>query len=255
VIANFCKYSGCGNDFILMELPENQDLGKLALRLCERRLSIGADGLIFISPSEKAAFRVHFYNADGSEAEMCGNGLRSAVHFFLKDRNASVTVETKERLLGAEKQGNMVLVAMGEVKNIEHLEVLNLKMMSLNTGVPHAVHFVKDLSSFDLEDLGRKVRYHEAFAPQGTNFNIVEPIPEGIAIRTYERGVEGETLACGTGATAAAIAYSLSTNTPPPIAVKVLSGNFLTIDFEQDLSRVTMLGEAQEIFSGTIHLN
>lgn len=263
----FCKYSGCGNDFILMDMPSASiDFSRLALRLCERKWGIGADGLILLEPSQKADFKVHFYNADGSIAEMCGNGLRSAVHYFLKKNGTSLfaTVETKERILEAWLEKASVKVSMGEALNISlHREIECgpdlLSLASMNTGVPHAVLFTEDIHAFDLETIGRKVRTHHAFAPQGTNFNGVQIISnKEIEIRTYERGVEGETLSCGTGATAAAIAASLLYNIPPPINVRVKSGAFLTIDFELidgKPTNLTMSGSCSRIFHGEIPLN
>lgn len=264
--ASFWKYSGCGNDFVLMEMPEPLvNLEALALRLCDRKEGIGADGLILIEPSRKADFKVHFYNADGSLAEMCGNGLRSAVHFYLnKQKNGkTATVETKERIHQAKIDGDYVSVSMGEALEIDFSKEIfvdgdPISLSYLNTGVPHAVHFTKNILDYDLETIGKKVRNHEAFAPRGTNFNIATIAKEGIEIRTYERGVEGETLACGTGAAASAVAASLAYGLKAPIQVKVKSGNILTIDFKLSDGQpkdLMLSGLTRPVFYGEIHLN
>lgn len=263
----FCKYSGCGNDFILVDMSKiNQilDFSSLASRFCDRREGIGADGLILIEPSENADFKVKFYNADGSLAEMCGNGLRAAVHFFLNKIKIGslVTVETHERILKASLQENIVTVTMGDVLDIDLFKKLKLDgqdllLASMNTGVPHALLFVDEINAIDIECIGRKVRHHPEFFPNGTNFNAIQMTNEGLLIRTYERGVEGETLACGTGATAAAIASALLHNKIPPIKVKVLSGSYLFIDFQlinKKPHNVTMSGPCSEIFNGVISI-
>lgn len=259
----FSKYSGCGNDFIIIESKDypNTDFSSLALRLCPRKTSIGADGLIVISPSNKADFKYTIYNADGSEAEMCGNGLRSSLHYFAKQAGkGKKTVETHERILTGEVDENYVSVTMGEILDINlcrtiEIDHKQLSLVTMNTGVPHALLFVKDVKNYDVERIGRTVRYHAAFSPKGTNFNACEITKEGLSIRTYERGVEGETLACGTGATAAAAAANLLYAIPPPIQVRVHSGDFLKVDFqlkEKKPCNVTLSGPALEIFKGYI---
>ena len=256
----FSKYSGCGNDFILIDQSSfmDTDFSNMARRYCPRRHGIGADGLIVIAPSCKADFKFSIYNADGSEAEMCGNGLRSAVHYFLKG-SGDALVETKERILRGKAQQDEVLVEMGDVSEICEKNILIdgnlLSLTTLNTGVPHAVLFVENLDDFDVFGIGRLIRYHQDFSPHGTNFNACKITKEGLEVRTYERGVEDETLACGTGATAASIAAALRYNIPAPIKVTVRSRDFLTIDFqiqENKPKHVTMLGRCVEVFKGFI---
>lgn len=261
----FAKYSGCGNDFIIMEAPPcPEDTGLLATALCSRKQGIGADGLIILSPAQKGDFRIAFFNADGSEAEMCGNGARSAVHYFhtKNPQQRFYTFETKERLLKAEVHESEVAISMGEVLAIELRKELfinrtKLPLVSMNTGVPHALLFTDDLEAIDMETMGKKVRYHSSFAPAGTNFSAVKMTKDQVLIRTYERGVEAETLACGTGATAAAIAAALLFNVAPPVKVKVRSGDTLTIDFSLAAGKpagVKLSGPCHEVFRGEIAL-
>lgn len=262
----FSKYSGCGNDFIIMEAPPtHEEIKKCVSTLCSRKLGIGADGLIVISPSRNEDFRVFFYNADGSHAEMCGNGARSAVHYYHQrhPEKKTYTFETAERILSAEIEECSVSIAMGEVVSLElkkeiSLENATLSLVSMNTGVPHAVHFTQDIEQFAIDTIGRKVRHHPAFLPAGTNFNAVEITEDHLSIRTYERGVEGETLACGTGASAAAVAAALLYNVAPPVKVKVRSGDVLTIDFLVKAGKpigLKLSGPCHEVFHGEVVLS
>ncbi|CRX38576.1 diaminopimelate epimerase [Estrella lausannensis] len=261
----FVKYSGCGNDFIIVESPPcSMNIGQFAAALCSRKQGIGADGLIVLSPAVQGDFKIAFFNADGSEAEMCGNGARAAVHYFHAKNpiKYSYTFETKERLLQAEIHENAVAISMGDVLAIElkkelMIDKAKLPLVSMNTGVPHALLFTNDLETIDIEAIGKKVRHHPRFAPAGTNFSAVKMTEEEVLIRTYERGVEAETLACGTGATAAAIAAALLFSAAPPVKVKVRSGDTLTIDFSLEAGKpsgVKLSGPCHEVFRGEIAL-
>ena len=263
----FSKYSGCGNDFILIDNRQKlfpaHNCAVIA-RLCRRPEGIGADGVILIEESQKADFRMRIFNADGSEAEMCGNGLRCLKKFMceLGIEQSSLKIETHERLLYVENSADQIKATMGDPTDIKlHQEMLidqrNYTVHLLNTGVPHAVYFTEDLETVPIADLGPKMRYHALCAPQGANANFAQVLgPQRIALRTYERGVEAETLACGTGATAAAIAAGLCYSVKPPIRVHTRSGEELLIDFNIDakskVSSVTQTGPARSHFRGFV---
>src|SRR5438132_978780 len=206
----FTKMNGAGNDFVIVD---NRD-GNLALdreaiaRLCDRHRGIGADGLLAVEPAQNGAdFRMRYYNADGGEAEMCGNGARCFARFAQKltGKHDAVSFETIAGKITAEFIGDYVRLAMSEPQDLQLNQELDLKLEnvvvhSVNTGVPHAVVVVEDLENVAVARLGAAIRYHDHFAPKGTNVNFVKQLDaQTIAIRTYERGVEGETLAGGTG--------------------------------------------------------
>ena len=263
----FEKYTGAGNDFILIDnrtgsFPaENRDLIE---RMCSRRISIGADGLILLENSEKADIRMRFYNSDGGEAEMCGNGARCLIAFAKSKGIGSetMTLETMERVLAASVEGEEISIEMGDVTETElniDLEIDGevYRVHHTNTGVPHAVMFVEDVDEVDVSGLGRKVRFHERFQPKGANANFVHVTGENsIAVRTYERGVEDETLACGTGCTACGVISNLVKGMSPPIRVATRSGATLTIHFireGKELSGVTLSGPAKLVYEGVYH--
>ncbi len=242
----FYKMSGSGNDFILIDnrdgsLPVS-NLSEFARKVCAPRVSVGADGLIVIVASEKADFRWLFYNADGSEAEMCGNGGRCAARFALMRGIARerMSFETKAGIIDAEVSGRTVKLRLTDPHSLMMDYVLpvkgaSLEMSSVNTGVPHAVHYVPDVDAFDVFGCGREIRYHDHYRPAGTNANFVRVIDRRtIQVRTYERGVEGETLACGTGATASALISAWKGLVDSPVNVAVRSGETLRIHFERN---------------------
>jgi diaminopimelate epimerase len=264
----FTKMSGCGNDFIFLDhrdVPWNSwDLPKMARLLCRRRLSVGADGFVLLLPPEDPDndFAWRFFNSDGSEAEMCGNAARCAARFAVvkglvaKER---MRFETMSGVVEAQLTPRGAKIWMTEPKEMRPeitviLEEGAVEMTFLNTGVPHAVVFVEDLEEIRVEDLGRKIRYHEAFYPKGTNVDFVQMVgSQALAMRTYERGVEGETLACGTGAVASAIAGHMRSMVRPPVTVKTRGGE-LKIDFqflgEGRYENVTLEGDARIIYEG-----
>jgi len=264
----FTKMSGCGNDFIFLDhrdVPWNSwDLPKMARLLCRRRLSVGADGFVLLLPPEDPDndFAWRFFNSDGSEAEMCGNAARCAARFAVvkglvaKER---MRFETISGVVEAQLTPRGAKIWMTEPKEMRPeitviLEEGAVEMTFLNTGVPHAVVFVEDLEEIKVEDLGRKIRYHEAFYPKGTNVDFVQMVgSQALAMRTYERGVEGETLACGTGAVASAIAGHMRSMVRPPVTVKTRGGE-LKIDFqflgEGRYENVTLEGDARIIYEG-----
>jgi diaminopimelate epimerase len=267
--------NGAGNDFIIVDnrdlsLTKELDADTIAA-LCDRHRGIGADGLLAVEPATKGAdFRFRYYNADGGEAEMCGNGARCFGRFTAHLGEIvmkKVTFETIAGTLAAEMVGEDVRIAMSEPKDLKlnldtKIDGVNGPLHFVNTGVPHVVTFVKDaeaLDEFDVYNNGSAIRNHKAFAPAGTNANFAAVLaPDHISIRTYERGVEDETLACGTGMVASALVHHLLTGAPSPIKVDVEGGDTLEIGFEktgdQTFSNVTLTGPADFVFEGEIDI-
>jgi diaminopimelate epimerase len=242
----FAKMSGTGNDFIIIDhrqpfvSPDEQS--EFARRVCRRRFSVGADGLILIENSATADFRWQFYNGDGSRAEMCGNGARCAARFAFEKGIApkSMRFETTAGEIEAfilEESGSPVKIHLTAPEDLR----LNISMPVgqveqvlhfINTGVPHTVVLVNDAGLVPVADWGREIRFHERFQPAGTNANFVQVLADDtLMVRTYERGVEGETLACGTGAVASALIAALLEQTTPPVTVITSGGEQLTIHF------------------------
>lgn len=275
MLLHFFKMNGAGNDFIIVDnrdlsLSKELDTDTIAA-LCDRHRGIGADGLLAVEPAQKGAdFRFRYYNADGGEAEMCGNGARCFGRFtahlgeiVLK----KVTFETIAGTLAAEMVGEDVRIAMSEPKDLKldtgaKIPGFDGPLHFVNTGVPHVVAFVagpEALDDFDVYNHGAAIRNHTAFAPAGTNANFAAVLSPGhISIRTYERGVEDETLACGTGMVASALIHHLLTGAPSPIKVDVEGGDTLEIGFEksgdQAFKNVTLTGPADFVFEGEIDL-
>jgi diaminopimelate epimerase len=259
---SFSKYSGCGNDFVLIDnRSEKFPIQQSVIRkLCARHTGIGADGVMLVENSVKADFRVRIFNPDGSEAEMCGNGMRCYGKFLqeLKIPKKKFMIEATEREISIDMQGKNIEIGMGQPRNILWDLKINVdgKPVSLDyidTGVPHAIQFVDDVNAVDLLSIGPKVRYHSEFQPKGTNFNVASVKGAKVWIRTYERGVEDETLACGTGATAVALAASRKHGIPSPIVVHTRSGETLEIGFkwvDSVPTDVTSKGPATLIYRG-----
>ncbi len=265
--------NGAGNDFVVID---NRDLSihldtETIAALCDRHRGIGADGLLAVEPAEKGAdYKFRYYNADGGEAEMCGNGARCFGRFtsHLNDEIPDqVSFETIAGKLVAELVDENVRIAMSDPTDLNldtgaTVPGLDATIQFINTGVPHAVAFVADgvdFAELDVFTHGRAIRRHEVFAPAGTNANFTKVVgPSHIAIRTYERGVEEETLACGTGMVACALLHHLRTNDPSPIQVDVAGGDTLEIGFEktgdQSFSKVTLTGPADFVFEGDIEI-
>jgi len=264
----FWKMNGAGNDFVVVD---NRDLsldlsGEQIAKLCNRQRGVGADGLLAVEPARNGGdFRMRYYNADGGEAEMCGNGARCFAKFANQLSNnqfEKISFETIAGVSGAEFIGEDVRIELSEpfdlqLKNNLAIDGETLTVSSVNTGVPHAVVFVDDLENTDIRRLGAGIRYHEHFAPAGTNANFVEVLsPDMIQLRTYERGVEDETLACGTGMAACALIHHEISGAAPPIKLKVRGGETLEVDFRKDdggaYHDVTLLGPAEFTFKGTL---
>jgi diaminopimelate epimerase len=268
----FFKMNGSGNDFIVIYNREKivENIGfkteEFVKRICKRGLSIGADGVILIENTDEAGcdFAWRFYNSDGSQASMCGNGSRCAVRFaYLKgiiNDTKTVFLTGAGKIYGEIVGINTVKVQLTKPTDYKTINLDNQTMYFINTGVPHLVIFVDDLESVDVAGLGAKYRYHEAFAPAGTNVNFVNILDNStIAIRTYERGVEAETLACGTGATASGLISGLIKNIQTPVEVQTRSGKILKIYFQiknaqssEPIDIVFLEGDSMLSFVGTM---
>jgi diaminopimelate epimerase len=269
VVLEFTKMNGAGNDFIVVDnrAREIKLSGEQVVRLCDRHRGIGADGVLLLVPcaSKKADWAWEFYNSDGSAGEMCGNGARCFALFVQKLTRApgNVTFETGAGVISASFQGSRVTVNLTEPLDLRVGETVKLStgpetIHSVNTGVPHAVIYVPDADQAMVQQLGREVRRHAHFAPKGTNVNFVQVLgPNRIRVRTYERGVEGETLACGTGVSAAALISSRVHRFTSPVKVQVLGGDELEVSFEDSGARLThvrLAGPADFVFEGRIEV-
>ncbi len=261
----FTKMNGAGNDFVMVDNRDlRYDLDQAAIaRLCDRHRGVGADGLIAVEPPQgDADFRMRYYNADGGEAEMCGNGARCFARFAsrVSGQTGEVKFETMAGVISAKLHHGLVELAMSVPKDLAPGTKLPVKEGKLtvhfvDTGVPHAVVFVDDLAAVDVVGQGSALRYHEHFKPKGTNANFVAKRGSDIAIRTYERGVEGETLACGTGVVAAALILNQVEEVASPIGVWVQGGDRLEVGFERDgrgYRKVTLTGPADFVFDGHV---
>lgn len=265
----FVKMSGAGNDFVVVEsarIPAHDDagLGRLARFLCRRRLSVGADGLIVLEPMSADRVRMVYYNADGSRAAMCGNGGRSAARYarWRGWAGGDLTLEADDGSHPATVKGERVRLGMTEPKWSESEVELRhgdqvYRGLSVDTGVPHLVLWVEELGAVDVETVGRAFRFDPRFQPEGTNVDFAESLgPSALSVRTYERGVEGETLACGTGVVAAAVAAFIEKGARPPLEVRAVGGT-LAVGFRSEgrrLSGITLEGDARITFEGQVDL-
>lgn len=265
---NFYKLTAAGNDFVLIDNRDNivteDKHSALALKLCDRRYCIGGDGLILLEKSNKADFRMRYYNSDGSHASMCGNGGRSIARFAyeLGIVKENMKFETDAGLITAEIKSNTVVnLALYDPKDLKldinlEIEDKNFEISCLNTGVPHAVIFVNDIETIDVFKYGRLIRNHNYFAPAGTNVNFVQLAKDNtIFVRTYERGVEDETLACGTGVTASSIISALKGKVSVPVKIITRGKDNLSVSctFENSkISNVFLEGPAIVTFTGSV---
>ena len=262
----FLKMSGSGNDFIVIDNRDGRldiEPRTLAERICRRRMSVGADGLILVEPSLQADFRMRILNADGSEAEMCGNGARCVARFaeMLGIAGPHMAFETLAGIIRAQVDGSRVKLQTSrpqEIRLHQSIEVDGAmhQIHSINTGVPHAVLFCSDLEAVPVRTLGRKIRFHPAFQPAGTNVDFATLLDERtLLIRTYERGVEDETLACGTGTVAAALVAAALGMVSSPVEVRVRSGETLTVSFTgngPEFHEVVFEGEVRLVYQGEL---
>jgi diaminopimelate epimerase len=259
--------NGSGNDFILIDNRQAvapPDLTAFVRLVCRRRLSVGADGLILIENATACDFQWQFFNSDGSRAEMCGNGARCAARFAYLQGIAGrqMTFQTDAGLIDAEIMENRAKIKMTRPLDLHIDDPLPLEsgttlISRVNTGVPHVVLTVDAIETLDVVAQGREIRWHPAFAPAGTNVNFVGRQADGaIAVRTYERGVEDETLACGTGAVAAALISAVRHRWQSPIVVHTRSGGRLTIHFRREgnvFEEVYLEGDARIVYTGELH--
>jgi len=264
----FTKAVATGNDFIIIDNRSAKlggSLSRLAKKICERKWSVGSDGLLVIEASKKTDFRMRIFNPDGSEAEMCGNGSRCIALYARTKRIAKdeMTIETVAGILKAKVKKDIVKVKLPDPTDIRWNFCLTIhncpyKLNFVKAGVPHVVHFVEDLDKVDVKNVGASIRFHKEFSPAGTNADFVKVIGANeIKVRTYERGVEDETLACGTGAVASAIISAESEKLKSPITVETQSGEKLKVYFELiegDFRNVYLEGKAKLVCDGIIEI-
>ena len=258
----FCKITGSGNDFVVVNNQNGRIRNRkaLALAMCRQKFGIGADGLLLLEKSSSADYRMRIFNADGSEAEMCGNGLRCFIRFIREtgiSRRSAFRVETNAGVYRARIEGTQVSVSMflcGEPRLNMRLDVGGKRITAhhLNTGVPHTVILVGNVEKIPVKSLGPLLRYHAAFAPAGTNVDWMEILTPGkCRVRTYERGVEDETLACGTGVVASVICGILLGKLRSPVEITVKSGEVLRVSASEDLKDILFRGNALLVFKGS----
>jgi len=264
----FTKMNGAGNDFVLIDNRKGdvQLRPEQIVRLCDRHHGVGADGILLLEPAQDGAdFRMRYYNADGGEAEMCGNGARCFARFANKVAGARdmISFETPAGVIGAQLLGELVTLKMSEPTDLRmnvrlEVEGEDVSLHFINSGVPHVIAPVARVDMVDVLACGAAIRRHKLFAPKGANVNFLEKLgPQRIAIRTFERGVEGETLACGTGVVASALIFSVLENVAGPIDVLVHGGSELSVSFDRagdQFRNVTLTGPAEFVFEGTIEL-
>jgi diaminopimelate epimerase len=265
----FTKVVGTGNDFVILDRRDTGsaasrvDLAGFAKDVCRHKYSIGADGVLALEKSKKADLRMRVINPDGSEVSMCGNGARAAALYAVTNKWCApkLTMETGAGIVNAEVKGTRVKIQLTEPKGLDLGKdiVLDKKIFTVyfvDTGVPHVVYFVENIDDYPVKEMGAVIRHHDAFKPGGTNVNFVKAVDDStIRVRTYERGVEDETLACGTGATASAIISHFINKTGVPVTVRTSSGEALKIYFKAEDKTVTdvyLEGEANIVFEGGI---
>lgn len=253
----FYKYQGTGNDFIIIDnrqgIIDKNDTKRIK-QLCDRRFGIGADGFILLENDEFSDFKMVYYNADGNESSMCGNGGRCIVAFanFLGVIDTETKFNAIDGLHKARIDGDIVSLQMGDVNNIELYD----SHVFLDTGSPHHVEMVNDIKNIDVKSRGAKIRYGEPYNEIGSNVNFVEPVTEGLfSVRTYERGVEDETFSCGTGVTAVALAMHATKRTKSNTIKLNTPGGHLEVNFKSNDSGyedVWLVGPAKQVFKGEL---
>lgn len=262
----FAKMSGAGNDFIVidnMNLSLASDNAKVAAALCSRHFGIGADGLLILEPSTRADFFMRYYNSDGSYGGMCGNGGRCIARFaFLSGITGSeLSFEALDFIYRAEVFKKSVKLSMKDSKWLQ-ADVLasttqgNFEGYFVDTGSPHFIALVENIADLDVSTIGREIRFLDRFQPEGCNVNFVQVSgPNEVLIRTYERGVEAETLACGTGSVAAALVLAESRSAESPVSLRVRSGEHVKVHFSQQngmFQNIILEGSAHLLFTGSV---
>jgi diaminopimelate epimerase len=261
MLIEFSKYQGTGNDFILIDNRNNKispNSKELIAQLCHRRFGIGADGLMLLEKSEDSDFRMRYFNSDGAEASMCGNGGRCIVAFahhlgLIKEKTLFTAVDGEHEAL-VENFGEYLKISLKMIDVTEIEKGNNYYFM--NTGSPHYVEFIDSHNNFDTFSNGKAIRYNERFAKEGTNVNFVSFIDNKIQVSTYERGVEDETFSCGTGVVASAISSGFEKN-KNQFEIKTKGGN-LEVKFtklnSQNIHNIWLIGPATKVYSGSINV-
>jgi len=264
----FWKMHGAGNDFILLDDRQAQFPcadATLIRRLCDRHTGIGSEGFLLIQPSSRAHFRMRFFNPDGAEVGMCGNGARCIARLAhdLGIAPAHMQIETAAGILESDVLSDAVRLQLPAPIDCRCHQTLALdnqaiRYHTINTGVPHAVVETQALDSLDVRGLGDAIRHHPAFAPEGTNVDFMTITgPQALRVRTYERGVESETLSCGTGITACALIAGCLDRVTPPVRVTCKHGDTLEVNYRltaDGFEAVTLLGPAVYVFEGTVEV-
>lgn len=260
--------SGSGNDFIIIDnrdrIINEEGLPDFVAKVCCRKMSVGADGFILVQDSDSVDFKWRFFNSDGSQPEMCGNGARCAARFAYLNKIAGpkMSFETIAGIVSAEVKKDRVKIKMMDPADLKTDYILELKngplsLSSVNTGVPHVVVVTDSLDDVEVVKLGSEIRFHERYAPSGTNVNFIRLQKDGmVAIRTYERGVEDETLACGTGAVAGALVTAKKSKIKSPVNMRTKSGQNLYVYYKakKDIFYdVYLEGDARIIYTGELH--
>jgi len=254
----FFKYQGTGNDFIIIDnrdLKFNRENNSLVAKLCDRRFGIGADGLMLLQTKTGYDFEMVYYNSDGNESSMCGNGGRCIVEFarglgLVNDVAHFVAIDGEHEAI---VKPGFISLKMNDVKEVE----LNKDYCFLNTGSPHYVAFIDDVATYDVAGEGKKIRNNNRFKSEGTNVNFIEKLHDDLFVRTYERGVEAETYSCGTGVTAAALIAAIKniSTTKDYCDIKTLGGN-LKVKFKKhadnSFTDIWLEGSAVFVFKGEI---
>jgi len=254
---NFFKYQGTGNDFVMIDNRQksivNYDATKIS-HWCDRRFGVGADGLILLESHDILDFKMVYFNADGNQSTMCGNGGRCIVAFarFLGLIELKTTFEAVDGVHNATIEGDTIRLQMQNVERIDQLKGHTF----LDTGSPHHVELVKDLNAIDVKSEGARIRYGAPYNEIGTNVNFVTNNGDGnFSVRTYERGVEDETYSCGTGVTAVALAMHYIGETEKNMITLLTPGGQLKVSFEKRTSgyeNIWLSGAAKQVFKGTI---
>ena len=261
----FYKMSGSGNDFIIIDNRDLSlkvgDLPDFVRRVCERKISVGADGLFLIEPSSTVDFKWRFFNSDGSVAEMCGNGSRCVARYAYLQGIAGkkMSFETIAGIISAEVHDEVVKVKLTDPSPLKMAQTIMLDgreciLDCIDTGVPHSITLVDSVEACAIAETGRKIRHHKSFQPRGTNADFAEVLDRHqMKVRTYERGVEDETLACGTGAVASVLAASQRGLVDSPVDVIVRSGETLRIYFTRQhdrFSEIYLEGKVKIVYQG-----
>lgn len=256
----FYKYQGTGNDFVMIDNRSNffpKDNIQLIARLCDRRFGIGGDGLILLENEIETDFKMVYYNSDGNKSSMCGNGGRCLVAFAKKLN----VIQDSTTFTATDGVHHASIADSGNV-SLQMIDVVDIKItpdyVFMNTGSPHHIELVDDLEHYNVKESGARIRYGELYGKQGSNINFVKKIDETtFSLRTYERGVEDETLACGTGATAVAIAMNVLGETKANSIDLNVEGGKLVVSFDEkdgQFTNVFLKGPAEFVFKGTIDI-